>query len=96
MTMNREVWRTIPKSKGQYEVSTLGRVRNRHTGRILKQFRFKNGSFGVQLGGYLSRTYTVGQLVAMTFYPDLHGRACHRNGNIADNRVENIEVVSYE
>ena len=86
----------MPKSRGQYEVSTLGRVRNAHTGRILKQFRFRNGSYGVQLGGYLNRSYTIGQLVAMTYYPDRQGRACHRNGDIKDNRVENIEVRSYE
>lgn len=93
--MNEE-WRPIPKSKGQYEMSTLGRVRNVQTGRILKQFRFSNGSYGVQLAGYLHRTYTVGQLVAMTFYPGEEGRACHKNGDIKDNRVTNIEVRSYE
>lgn len=91
-----EEWRVVPKSRGQYEVSTLGRVRNANTGRILKQFRFKNGSYGVQLGGYLCRTYTIGQLMAMAYYPDRQGRACHRNGNVQDNRVENIEVRSIE
>ena len=91
-----EIWKAVPKSRGQYEVSSLGRVRNARTGRILKQFKFSNGSYGVQLGGYLNRTYTIGQIVAMAFYPDQTGRACHRNGNIKDNRVENIEVRSYD
>ena len=91
-----EDWKMIPKSKGQYEISTLGRVRNSYTGRILKQFKFRNGSYGVQLGGYLCRSYTIGQLMAMTYYPGRHGRACHRNGDVKDNRVENIEVRSIE
>jgi hypothetical protein len=91
-----EKWRVVPKSKGQYEISTLGRVRNAYTGRILKQFKFRNGSYGVQLAGYLGRTYTIGQLMATTFYPDESGRACHINGDVKDNRVENIEVRSIE
>ena len=91
-----EEWKVIPKSRGQYEISTLGRVRNSYTGRILRQFRFKNGSYGVQLGGYLCRSFTIGQLIAATYYPDRQGRACHRNGDVRDNRVENIEVRSIE
>lgn len=89
-------WRVIPKSRGQYEVSSTGEVRNAQTGRILKQFQFQNGSYGVTLGGYLNKTFTVGQLVAMAFYPDEVGRATHRNRDVKDNRVENIEVVWYE
>lgn len=91
-----EEWREVPGSRGQYEVSSKGRVRNTKTMRILKQFLFKNGSYGVQLAGYLQRTYTIGQLIAMAFYPDEKGRACHRNGNVKDNRVSNIEVRNYE
>jgi hypothetical protein len=91
-----EEWRVIPKSRGQYEASSLGRIRNAYTERILKQFKFKNGSYGVTLGGYFNRTFTVGQLVAQAFYPDEHGMARHRNGDVTDNRVENIEVVWYE
>lgn len=64
--------------------------------RILKAFTFRNGSYGVQLAGYLQRTYTIGQLIAMAFYPNEKGRACHINGNVRDNRVANIEVRNYE
>lgn len=91
-----EEWRAIPESRGQYEVSTLGRVRNAWTLRVLKQFRFHNGSYGVQLSGYMHRTFTVSQLVAMAYYPDKIGRACHKNGDVRDNRVKNIEVRNYE
>lgn len=93
--MNEE-WRLIPKSKGQYEVSSSGKVRNAQTGRVLKQFQFQNGSYGVTLGGYLNRTFTTGQLVAMAFFPDEIGWARHKNGDVKDNRVENIEVIWYE
>lgn len=92
----REEWRVIPKSRGQYEASTLGRIRNAHTGRVLRQFQFRNGSYGVTLAGYLNRSYTVSQLVGAAFYPDREGRACHRNGDVKDNRAENIEVRSVE
>ena len=92
----KEEWKLIPKSRGQYEASTLGRIRNAHTKRILRQFQFRNGSYGVNLAGYLNRTYTVSQLMGATFYPDRQGRACHKNGNVRDNRVENIEVRSIE
>lgn len=87
-----EEWRQVPGSRGQYEASSLGRIRNARTKRILKPFKFWNGSLGVSLYGYLNRTYTVGQLVAMAFYPDEKGRAHHKNGIVTDNRAENIEV----
>lgn len=92
MAGRNEEWKTIPGSRGQYEISTLGRVRNAHRGNVMKQFRFWNGSFGITLGGYLQRTYTISQLMGMTFYPDEIGRAYHINGIVTDNRLENIEV----
>lgn len=87
--MNEE-WRIIPRSKGQYEVSSLGRVRNRYTGRVRKLYVTRSGAKGVSLGGYVRRTVTVGQLVAEAFYGATPRRIKHKNGNAGDDRPENI------
>lgn len=93
----REEWRPVPGSKGQYEVSSLGRVRNARTGRIRKIYTCVSGCRVVSLGGWLNKTYTVGQLVAAAWYPDKKGRVTHKNKNKGDDRPENLYVEeSYE
>lgn len=86
-----EEWKPIPKSRGQYEASTCGRIRNARTGRILATQVSKTGTMVIGLNGFMSgRNYTVAQLVGMAFYPEARGRVQHRNGNRYDNRPENL------
>lgn len=84
------VWREVKGSKGQYEVSDIGEVRNAKTGRILKKHLCR-GEYHISLSGYINRTVTVSSLVCRAFIGE--GRARHKNGDKLDNRVENLEVT---
>ena len=80
-----EEWRKIDGSKGQYEVSNKGRVRNAWTGRILKT----NGRRPkVRLAGHVQKTFDVSRLVANAFLGE--GRLFHKDGDQSNNRVENL------
>lgn len=86
-----EEWKTFPPSRGQYEISNLGRVRNARTGRILKGFTYKTGAKGVNLGGHVKKTYTIAKLVAYCFLTTQSGRVTHIE-NLSDDRPENLIV----
>lgn len=89
-------WKLI--NSYDYSVSSLGRIRNNRTGRILKGvpntfdylqvFLYKNGR---------SKRFTVHQLVASYFLPDQMGKEInHINGDKLDNRVENLEYITHK
>lgn len=83
----QEIWRKIEGSKGQYEVSNYGRVRNAWTGRILKQ----SGKRPIVcLSGYIHKTCQVSRLVAKAFLGD--GWVYHIDGDQSNNHVDNLEV----
>lgn len=101
--MVEEIWRPVVGFEGFYEVSSLGRVRNFKTGKILKQ-EFKH----LQKGNYLrvqlskhstQKHYSVHRLVARAF-PESCGEwfeGCqinHKNEDKTDNRAENLEVCT--
>jgi hypothetical protein len=89
-----ELWRTISVHE-RYEVSSLGRIRNTKTGRILKPWATKKGHLMIALGGSV-RAY-VHHLVCAEW----HGQrpegliACHRNDIKTDNRPENLYWGTY-
>lgn len=91
-----EEWKLI--NGYDYSVSSLGRIRNNRTGRILKGvpntfgylqvFLYKNGR---------SKRFTVHQLVASYFLLDQMGKEInHINEDKLDNRVENLEYITHK
>lgn len=77
-----------------YEVSNLGNVRNRKTGRVLRPGRQKDGYLLVGLcKDGKEKKFLVHRLVATAFIsnPDNKLQVNHINGNKTDNRVENLE-----
>ena len=89
---DKEVWMSI-NNYDNYEVSTLGNVRNSNTGRILKQ---------TCRGGYLTvglcknsiiKTYSVHRLVALAFIdnPKNKPQVNHKDKNRGNNNVSNLE-----
>lgn len=90
-----EEWRPLKRSKGYYEVSNLGKIRNTRTGRIRKTTPNQNGTKTVSLAGYCKKTYSVARLVAETFISENVKIVRHRN-EIGDDRVENLVVEEYD
>lgn len=89
----REYYLTIPGFEN-YEVSNLGNVRNKRTGRILIQMLNKEGGYyRVNLAG---RHHYVHRLVAMAFFDeDITGKDVnHIDGDHWNNHLSNLEIVT--
>jgi hypothetical protein len=95
--MTPEEWRPAPGFPA-YEVSSLGRVRNVRTGRVLKLSIGTNGYYKTRLS---DRTVFVHRLVCEVFqgppgtYIDALGRTltrevCHRDGDKKNNAADNL------
>lgn len=97
--LNNEQWKAIEGYDGLYEVSSLGRVRSKHSGewRVMKPSKNDNGYLIVDLlrGGKRTRKRTrVHRLVAQAFIPNTdssktlinHIDECKQN-----NKVSNLE-----
>lgn len=86
--MNSE-WHDIPGCPG-YRGSEDGQIYDIKRGRIKKQRRASNGAMKVEIG---KSTRMVHDLIARAFYgrPLTRGyRVKHLNGNLSDNRPENL------
>ena len=89
----KEEWKTIESCQG-YEVSNTGKVRNKKTGRILKQNKRRGYPFVVLMNSKNEKKdYYVHRLVALAFIPNPSGfpQVNHRDGNKNNNSVENLE-----
>lgn len=89
----REYWLTIPGFEN-YEASNLGNIRNKRTGRVLRQMLNKEGGYyRVNIGG--THQY-VHRLVAIAFFDeDISGMDInHIDGDHWNNHVSNLEIVT--
>lgn len=89
-----EIWKTIDKTNGNYEISSHGRIKSNITGRVLKTY--------VNSAGYVIATFPIGgvkkrrqvhRLVADAFIPNIAGKPFinHIDANRTNNCVENLE-----
>lgn len=89
-----EQWRPIAASDGNYEISNLARVRNATTGRVMTpQVHGPWGYIRVQLRiDGRQRGFRVHRLMLEAFIgPAPKGtEGCHRDGNPANNAIENL------
>lgn len=101
----KEIWKDIAGYEGRYQVSTLGRVRNSKTGKVLKPHECGgvggNSYYNVALyqGNHASRKHhLVHRLVADAFIPnpDNLSEVNHIDGNGFNNCVTNLEWISHK
>lgn len=88
-----EEWKTI-EGYENYEVSTAGQVRNKKTGKILKQWKNNRGYLKVNLcKNGKQKCFSVHRLVAIHFITNPHNlpEVNHINENKEDNSVDNLE-----
>ena len=86
-----EIWKDIA-NYDNYEVSSFGRVRNKKTGRILKQANM-GGYYGVGLSKIKTKTFQVHRLVTETFIinPQNKAHVNHKDKNSLNNHLSNLE-----
>jgi hypothetical protein len=86
-----EVWKTITENS-KYEVSSLGNVRNKKTGRILKPAS-KCGYLSVGLSSKIGKTHSIHRLVALEFIdnPENKPHVNHKDKNRSNNCIDNLE-----
>lgn len=101
----KEIWKSISQNlyylgvNDCYEVSNTGKVRNKKTGHILKATPTNgdNRRLKVQLMTpykYLRISVQLSHVIYDTFVgPAYNGRIRHRDGNYANNSVENLYVL---
>ena len=90
-----EEWKDVKEYEGLYEVSNLGRVRNR-AGHIMTPQIGWNGERSIKLSknGMANKHY-VGRLVARAFIPNPNNywRINHKDLNVENDCVDNLEWV---
>ncbi len=111
MANKEEVWKDVEEYEGIYQISNLGRVKSLERTvkgyisltnlpeRILKQNPDTRGYLMVRLyKNGIAKTKKVHRLVAKSFIPNSKNLATinHINGIKHDNRVENLEWMTYK
>lgn len=94
--MEEELWRPVCNYEN-YEVSNLGRVRNKKFDRIIKPFNHVCGYDLVDLAVKgISKTHTVHRLVATAWIPNPENKPQidHWDNNKKNNAVSNLSWVT--
>jgi hypothetical protein len=95
-TDDNEIWKTVADFDN-YEVSSLGRVRNKNTGRVLKLTN-KSGYYNVNLTninetGKVKKNFKVHRLVGLAFIENHENKPeiNHKDKNKLNNNISNLE-----
>jgi hypothetical protein len=90
--MEEELWKPI-ESFENYEVSTLGRVKNTNSNKLMKSTS-KGGYFGISLVNIFGRkNFKIHRLVALAFIPNPENKTDvnHMDKNKHNNNISNLE-----
>jgi hypothetical protein len=95
ISLEGEIWKDIPLDNCNYEISTLGRVRHKNSGKVLTPKKHTGGYHQVSfyvLGTSKTKYYFVHRLMAQTFLykEDDKPMVLHRDGNKENNKLDNL------
>ena len=94
-----EIWKDVKNYEDLYQVSNLGQVKSKKSGRILKTPPIKTGYLRLNLlkNGKPKQAY-VHRIVAEVFIPQKIGKSeiNHIDGDKTNNRIENLEWVTHK
>lgn len=98
----KEIWKDIEGFEGIYQISDKGNVKSLNYRRTGKEMVLKPGTYGgyFMVNLYIngkSKGYKIHQLVCKTFLENINYKPCinHKNGIKTDNRLDNLEWVTY-
>lgn len=98
-----ETWKPVPRYEGWYEVSDLGNIRRScpgpgtKIGKPVKPINRGHGYVSVMLSKNANKeVIQVHRIVVETFIGSIppEKQVNHKNGRKADNRLENLEIVT--
>ncbi len=91
------IWKDIEGYEEKYEINQFGEIRNKLTGELSKVKPSKDGyvRWSAYVNGEIKST-TVHRLVAKAFLPNPMNlpQVHHKDGNKANNHVDNLEWIS--
>lgn len=93
-----EIYKDIAGFEDIYEVSNLGNVRNKTTGKLLKQHKVSEYLLVKLYSNGIGKNYLVHRLVAETFIPnpDNKPEVDHVDENKLNNNVDNLRWVNHQ
>ena len=94
-----EIWLDVLNYEGLYEVSNLGKIRNKKTNKILSPSKDKKNYLRVGLRkDKNTKTFLVHQLVAKAFIENTYNLKMidHINCNPLDNKASNLRWTTYK
>ncbi len=92
-----EIWKDVIGAEEFYEISSLGRIRNKITKNILKPS--KSGKYRhIQLKYGINKNVLIHRLVAEAFIPNPFNFRCvnHIDENKENNSADNLEWCTYQ
>ena len=92
-----EEWKDVVGAEEYYQISSLGRIKNKGTGEILKP-SISSGYRHIELRYGINKMVLIHRLVAEAFIPNPFGFRCvnHKDENKLNNCVDNLEWCTYQ